>query len=63
MTALNFVAGDVEGGPHVHVVWDGLTCEPEDITDEQVVEGRAAVRKQYRAAFGEDPQSVVVWVV
>lgn len=62
MIEIHFVAGDNDGGPHVQVTLGDIDCEPEEVTDEQIVAGNADVRERYRKAFGEDPQSVVVWI-
>lgn len=62
MISVHFVAGDNNGGPHVQVTLADVDCDPDEITDEQVLEGNAAVRQQYREAFGTEPESVIVYI-
>jgi hypothetical protein len=55
------VAGDPDGGPHVHVVLE-LDHPADDVRDEERARWREHACAEFSRAFGTQPEAVVVYV-
>lgn len=58
---MHVVAGDPDGGPHVHVVLE-LDHAADDVTDEELAKWREHGCAGFAVAFGTQPEAVVVYV-
>lgn len=61
MIDVHLLAGDGNGGPYIDATLT-LDRESDAITDDECATWRENVKDAFYAAFGEDPEAIIVYV-